>query len=355
MNTSCAPSSDRQITNTPGINKTGRTQLAAIFRWPLLLALLILPPMVQAQWTATVGAQTDDKGIQAQFSEWSPPVNLGPPVNTPGFNAAGPALSKDGLSLYFNSNRPGGFGGADIWVSQRASREDAWGEPVNLGPTTNTAANEDTPSFSRDGHTMYFNSDRAGSFGLRDIWISRRANTHDDFGWEEPVNAGPGVNSAFDDAGASYLENEEAGTPLLYFGSNRTAGLFDVYVSAQAADGSWGPPVLVPELSSPLNEQHPSVRFDGLELFLDSNRLGTFGFRDLWVSTRETTLDPWSAPVNLGATVNSTFIDQTPFIASDRETLFFVSNRPGGIGGPGNLDIYMSTRERTSTTSALAR
>jgi hypothetical protein len=119
--------------------------------------------------------------------------------------------------------------------------------------------------------------------------------------------------------------------------------LFDIYVSAQAADGSWGPAVLVPELSSPLNEQHPSVRFDGLELFLDSDRLVTFGFRDLWVSTRETTLDPWSAPVNLGVTVNSAFIDQNPFIASDRETLFFASNRPGGLG---NLDIYMTTREK---------
>ncbi len=54
----------KEITPTLGINKTGRTRLAAIFRWPLLLALLILPQMVQAQWTATVGAQTDDKGIQ---------------------------------------------------------------------------------------------------------------------------------------------------------------------------------------------------------------------------------------------------------------------------------------------------
>jgi plastocyanin len=55
----------KEITSSPGINKTGRTWLAAIFRWPLLLALLTLPQMVQAQWTATVGAQTDDKGIQA--------------------------------------------------------------------------------------------------------------------------------------------------------------------------------------------------------------------------------------------------------------------------------------------------
>src|SRR5258707_12198762 len=64
MNTSPAPSSNRQITDPAGINKTGRTRLAAIFRWPLLLALLVLPQMVQAQWTATVGAHTDDKGIQ---------------------------------------------------------------------------------------------------------------------------------------------------------------------------------------------------------------------------------------------------------------------------------------------------
>src|SRR5438552_17247945 len=122
------------------------------------------------------------------FSEWSPPVNLGPTVNS-GFIDAGPALSKDGLSLYFNSNRPGGFGGNDIWVSQRASREDAWGEPVNLGPTINTASNEDVTSFSRDGHTMYFISDRPASFGLRDLYIPRRANTHNDFRWEEAVNA----------------------------------------------------------------------------------------------------------------------------------------------------------------------
>jgi WD40-like Beta Propeller Repeat len=312
------------------INKLGsRITSKAIFALLLALGasvLLAAPSFLAAQ----------------EFSDWSPPVNLGPTVNT-GFIDAGPALSKNGLSLYFNSDRPGGFGGNDIWVSHRASRECAWGAPVNLGPTINTASNEDAPSFSRDGHTMYFNSDRPGGFGLRDIYISRRRNTHNDFGWEEPVNAGPGINSAFLDAGASYFENEEAGTPLLYFGSTRPAGLFDIYVSAQAGDGSWGPAVLVPELSSPLNEQHPSVRFDGLELFLDSDRLGTFGLRDLWVSTRETTLDPWSAPVNLGATVNTTFIDQTPFIASDRETLFFASNRPGGLG---NLDIYMTTREK---------
>jgi hypothetical protein len=114
-------------------------------------------------------------------------------------------------------------------------------------------------------------------------------------------------------------------------------------VSTQVADGSWEPAVLVPELSSPLNDQRPSVRFDGLELFLFSNRPGSAGPNDIWVSTRRTTLDTWSVPVNLGATVNSSAVDQQAFMSSDRETLFFASNRPGGLG---NLDLYMTTREK---------
>lgn len=279
-----------------------------------------------------------------RYSEWSPPVNLGPSINS-AFNDAGPALSKDGLSLFFASGRPGGMGGNDIWVSQRASREDPWSEPVNLGSTVNTAFNEDVPSFSRDMHSMFFNSDRPGGFGLRDIWISERAHTGDDLGWGEPVNAGPGVNSSATDAGASYLENEEVGAPLLYFGSTRPGGpgQSDIYVSAKAADGSWGPAVLVPELSSPLDDQRPNVRFDGLEMALQSNRPGSVGLTDLWVSTRQTTLDDWSTAVNLGAAVNHAQADQAAFFASDRETLFFASNRPGGLG---NLDLYMTTRKK---------
>jgi hypothetical protein len=279
-----------------------------------------------------------------QFSEWAPPVNLGPPINS-AFNDDGPTLSRDGLSLYFRSDRAGGMGGNDIWVSQRASPEGPWGEPVNLGLPVNTAFNEGPTSFSRDGHFMYFNSRRPGGFGGADIWIARRAHTHDDFAWEQPVNAGPGINGPSEDAGAGYLENEEAGTPRLHFASDRPggAGRSDIYVSAQAADGSWEPAVLVPELSSPANDQRPHVRFDGLELFVFSNRPGGFGLNDLWVSTRQTTLDAWSAPVNLGAMVNGPFEDGQAFIASDRETLFFASNRPGGLG---NGDIYMTTREK---------
>jgi hypothetical protein len=316
------------------------------------------------------------------YSDWSTPVNLGPPVNS-AFQDDGPAISKDGLSLYFGSNRPGSIlvgppgspESLDIWVAQRESRDDPWGPPINLGVIVNTPFLENIPFLSRDGHWLFFNSTRPGGEGDRDLWVAWRADTHDDFAWEPPVNLGPNVNSAFFDGGASYLETgggrprrdrkpthhagqrdgEEAGVPLLFFNSNRPGGLGgqDIYVSEQAADGSFGPAMLVAELSSACDDQRPSVRFDGREVFYWSNRpvgspgecgVGFNGF-DLWTSTRDSVFDPWSAPVNLGMTVNSTSGDAVPHIASDLETLFFVSNRPGGQGG---LDVYMTTRTKVA-------
>src|SRR5687767_3270111 len=100
-----------------------------------------------------------------KYSEWSTPINLGPNVNSAAMDR-GPAISKDGLSLYFASSRqPGGFGGEDIYVSQRETRDAEWGPAINLGPTINTAASEMVPAFSRDGHLMFFASNRLG--GLR--------------------------------------------------------------------------------------------------------------------------------------------------------------------------------------------
>jgi hypothetical protein len=211
----------------------------------------------------------------------------------------------------------------------------------------NTAANDAVPSLSRDGHWLFFASNRPGGFGDNDIWASWREHTHDDFGWEPPFNLGVGINSAFFDAGASYFENDEGGAPFLFFTSNRPGGLggpgtFDIYVSQLWPVGSFGPATLVPELSSAASDQRPSVRFDGLEVFFFSNRPGSLG-NDLWVSTRKSLFDPWSIPDNLGPAVNSESNDQQPHIAADRQTLFFATDQPGGFGG---LDLYVTTRTR---------
>jgi len=282
---------------------------------------------------------------QAQkYSDWSAPINLGPVINSAS-NDQQPAISKDRLSLYFTSNRPGGIGGFDIYVSQRISVDDSWGLPVNLGPTINTTSDDGNAAFSRDGHWLFFQSRRPGGFGAIDLWVSHREHADDDFDWQPAANLGPGVNSPAEDTGPSYFENEEDGAPQLYFGSTRTGlGGADIYLSEQMPDGSFGSAVLVTELSSASNENDPSIRHDGLEIFLQSNRAGSIGTAlDLWVATRTSTLDAWSTPVNLGNTVNTAAADQNPYLSSDGKTLFFASDRAGGFG---LMDLYMSTRTK---------
>jgi serine/threonine protein kinase len=86
-----------------------------------------------------------------------------------------PYISADGLTLLFASIREGGRGSYDLWMVQRVSLDSAWSEPVNLGVPVNSSASEDSPSLSPDGLTLLFSSDRPGGFGSRDIWMSTRA------------------------------------------------------------------------------------------------------------------------------------------------------------------------------------
>ena len=280
-----------------------------------------------------------------KYSDWSPPTNLGVVVNS-SLSDQGPAISKDGLSLYFHSNRAGGLGGFDMYVSQRASVDDPWSSPLNLGPTVNTAFDEGNPAFSRDEHFLFFQSVRPGGLGGVDLWVSERNHKHDDFDWELPVNLGAGINSTADDNAPSFFQNEELNVAQLYFVSTRAGGLGgqDIYLSNQMPDGSFGPAANVPELSSSTTDSRPSIRHDGLEIIFQSNRAGSLGTAlDLWVATRESVLDGWSSPANLGSPVNTVSIENNANISPDRLTLFLSSDRPGGSGG---LDLYISTRSK---------
>src|SRR2546422_4382362 len=111
----------------------------------------------------------------SHFSPWSEPENLGSTINTT-FNEQGPTLSNDELSLYFGSDRPGGIGGFDIWVSQRACKDCPWEAPLNLGPAVNTASDETGPGLSVDGHLLFFRSTRPGGAGLGDVFPSKPAH-----------------------------------------------------------------------------------------------------------------------------------------------------------------------------------
>lgn len=270
----------------------------------------------------------------AGYSEWTPGVNFGPTVNS-GFDDQTPTLSPDGLALYFASNRPGGSGGIDLWAARRASANDPWGVPVNLGPTVNSSANEVTPFITEDGHRLYFATNRPGGAGDYDIVVSWRTDTHDDFAWEAPVNVGAPVNTPGQEAGVTIH-----GTEFYYAGQSTNGSGLDIYVSRM--DGSaFTAPEVVQELSSAADDRRPSIRGDGREMVFSSNRLGTIGLNDIWSATRPGNGVPWSTPVNVGAAINTANGDVTPSLSRDGTMLLFASNRPGGSGG---LDLYYSTR-----------
>jgi hypothetical protein len=302
---------------------------------------------------------------QPQYGPWSKPVNLGPTINTAA-NEQHPAISNDGLSLYISSDRLGGRGRMDIWVSQRACTDAqdpacAWQKPVDLDSNVNSRGNQAAPTFTPDGRQMYFH--RAGGVcGLADLFVARRHNKHDDFGWEPAENLGCVVNSKYNDNGPTYFEDDATGITTLYFTRQNNPPTadsgYDIYASTRIGDhGPFDTAVLVPELSSPQRDTRTAIRRDGLEIFLSSGRPGndavghSAGSEDLWVSTRATTTDPWSPPLNLdlvnqrlgGPAINSKFFDGAPALSVDGTTLYFFSERPGGYG---KRDLYVTTRAR---------
>ena len=138
-------------------------------------------------WSAARASVSDD---------WDTPVNLGATVNSP-TDDTDPSISVDLLSLFFSSERSGGSGGSDLYVTTRATTEDPWSEPVNLGPTVNSTGNDSDPSISADGLSLYFSTwhgPRPGGLGGDDIWVTTRKTADDT--WSEPVNLGPSTRQA---------------------------------------------------------------------------------------------------------------------------------------------------------------
>jgi Tol biopolymer transport system component len=211
----------------------------------------------------------------------------------------------------------------------------------------NTSANERSPALSLNRRLLFFATDRPGGAGGFDIWVSWRPDPGDEFGWQPPVNLGTGINGAATDAGPSFLDRRDgrfqhAVIPQLYLASNRPGGPggLDIYVGS--VPGGWaGPAELVAELSSAQADLTPTVRGDGLEIVFASGRPGTIGGFDLWHAFRRSPRGPWSAPTNVGPQLNTEFLELFPSLSADAKTLVFQSNRPGGFGGS---DLYASTR-----------
>lgn len=154
---------------------------------------------------------------------WVQGMNINAPVNSPYWESQ-PSISSDGLRLFFVSNRPGGMGGMDLWMS-RLKSDGGWTEPENLGPEINTAGDEMSPFIHFDGRTLYFATNGRPCMGGYDIFMSKM----DKYGrWSEPENLGYPINTQSDEMGMiinssgkiayfSSTVNQEKGKDLFYF------------------------------------------------------------------------------------------------------------------------------------------
>ena len=153
--------------------------------------------------------------------EWTTPQPFGATINTPAYEGQ-PSLSPDNRELYFVSDRPGGYGGMDIWISRFDNG--LWQLPVNAGPKINTAGNETAPFISVDNRTLFFASDGWPGMGGSDIFMSKRINEHT---WDQARNLGYPINTASDEK-SQYVTMDGR---KMYFASDRNGppGNFDLY------------------------------------------------------------------------------------------------------------------------------
>jgi len=164
--------------------------------------------------------------------EWSPVQSVSSKINLPGSWESQPAISADGRTLYFVSDRSGGYGGYDIYRSIKGEKGD-WGTPINLGPLINSKQNEKSPFIHPDEKTLYFSSDGWMGLGGYDIFYTRM----DDHGiWIKPKNIGFPINSPDDEVGFFVSTDGTQG----FFASNKYQGVggwdlysFELYKSAR--------------------------------------------------------------------------------------------------------------------------
>ncbi|OOQ61785.1 OmpA family protein [Mucilaginibacter pedocola] len=218
--------------------------------------------------------------------KWKKAVYLSDAINTPSYNEGAQSISQDGKYLFFTGcNRPDGQGRCDIYIAQK--KGDGWEKPFSLAAPLNTTGWEAQPSISADGRTIYFVSNRKGGYGGYDIWKSQLT----DKGWGEPENMGPNVNTIYDEQ-SPFIHPDDS---TFYFCSNGWPGMGnkDLFITRKAKDGKWQKPV---NLGSPINsagdENGLTLTANGAYAFFASDNLNGFGGYDIYTFELPVSLRP---------------------------------------------------------------
>lgn len=192
-----------------------------------------------------------------------------------------PTLTADLLEVYFNLN-------GDIYGSTRASVAAPWPMPVPIDAVNSATASETTCEVSPDGLELYFSSNRLGGAGGYDVYVSARQNRGQPFG--NPVRLGE-LASATDDVTPTTFTT---GALVMYLSSVRT-GTLDLFRTTRASrTAAWAMPVLVAELQTSGTETEPTLTPGDTLMILSGDGPGG---RDLYMTTRTSPSDPWDTPV----------------------------------------------------------
>jgi len=295
-----------------------RTLLAGVFAGILTATLVVLssePAFAQKTWS--------DRAVNLEK------------LNSP-YSDVAPIVSADGNTLYFTSDRPGGKGGQDFWVSRRVGGE--WGVPENISEL-NTSKNEGPDTITADGSTMYYTgcNRRPDGSDKCDIYVAHKGP---DGKWRPGENIGPPINTDYEEANATVSPDGNR----LIFASDRPGGLggYDLWISRRAPDGSWSEPK---NLGSPVNtSMWEGVAFwhsDGVTVYFSSNGHGGFGNADIF----QTQLNPdgsWAEPVNMGGLINSPYNDIYFSVPAAGDLAYFSSSAEEGFG---REDLYAIPKE----------
>jgi outer membrane protein OmpA-like peptidoglycan-associated protein/tetratricopeptide (TPR) repeat protein len=273
------------------------------------------------------------------------PQNLGENINSE-FYEYHPQLTADEKTLIFTrrSNLVGGE------ISQNEMREDfyistnnagVWDKAIGLGKPINTVGDEGAHCISPDGHYMYFTAcGRSDGYGRCDIYFSERNGD----AWSEPVNLGATVNSRLWDAQPTISSDGNT----LYFVSTRDGGFggSDIWKTTKDKDGNWTAPLnLGATVNSSEDEQSPYIHPDNKTLYFSSKGHRGMGGFDIFM-TKKVSKTSWSEPVNLGYPLNTGADDYSFFVTADGAHAYFASDRPEGKGKQDiyRIDLYAAAR-----------
>ena len=208
--------------------------------------------------------------------EWSPREALGSPIRT-GYNEGAQCISPDGkYLLYTMCDADFGMGSCDLYWAKRMG--DRWSRPRNFGAPVNSGAWESQPTMSADGVTVYFASSRPGGYGGMDIW---RTTMTAEGEFSIPENLGPAINTPGDDA-APFIHSDGR---TLYFASNGRIGMggYDLYYTTLRPDGSWSEPKNMGyPINSPADEINIFINAMGTMAYVASDKDGGYGGLDLY-------------------------------------------------------------------------